>query len=110
MQTDAGCDAILSRGGRHLFLAPWRGRTLIGVWHGVYQGAPDEVASRRRSSRRSSTRRTRRTGLSLSRKDVTMVNFGLILFEDKGRGGRILSENDLLIDHADATIDGLVHF
>ena len=28
-------DAWLSRGGRHLFLAPWRGRTLLGVWHRV---------------------------------------------------------------------------
>src|SRR4051794_28173003 len=31
-------DAIVSRGGRHLFLVPWRGVTLVGVWHKVYQG------------------------------------------------------------------------
>ncbi len=34
-------DAIVSRGGRHLFLVPWRGATLVGVWHKVHQGHPD---------------------------------------------------------------------
>jgi glycerol-3-phosphate dehydrogenase len=34
-------DAVFSRGGRHLFLVPWRGVTLVGVWHKVYQGDPD---------------------------------------------------------------------
>ena len=34
-------DAILSRGARHLFIVPWRGVTLIGVWHKLYPGHPD---------------------------------------------------------------------
>jgi glycerol-3-phosphate dehydrogenase len=34
-------DALLSRGGRHLFLVPWRGYTLCGVWHRSYEGDPD---------------------------------------------------------------------
>jgi glycerol-3-phosphate dehydrogenase len=37
-------DAVLSRGGRHLFLVPWRGVTLVGVWHKVYAGDPDRYA------------------------------------------------------------------
>lgn len=35
-------DARFSRGGRHLFLVPWRDVTLVGVWHKVYDGDPDK--------------------------------------------------------------------
>lgn len=34
-------EAMVSRGTRHLFLVPWRGVTLVGVWHKVYPGNPD---------------------------------------------------------------------
>ena len=34
-------EAMVSRGTRHLFLVPWRGVTLVGVWHKVYPGDPD---------------------------------------------------------------------
>jgi glycerol-3-phosphate dehydrogenase len=34
-------EAMVSRGSRHLFLVPWRGVTLVGVWHKVYPGDPD---------------------------------------------------------------------
>jgi glycerol-3-phosphate dehydrogenase len=37
-------DAILSRDARHLFLVPRGDCTLVGVWHVVYPGRPDEVA------------------------------------------------------------------
>lgn len=30
-------DAKFSRGGRHLFMVPWRGVTLVGVWHKVFE-------------------------------------------------------------------------
>jgi len=105
-------DAILSRGGRHLFLAPWRGRTLIGVWHGVYKGAPDEVSvTEEELNAFLDETNAAYPGLSLSRTDVTMVNFGLILFEDTRKGGAEISfgKRSLLIDHADShRIDGLV--
>lgn len=34
-------DAKFSRGGRHLFMVPWRGVTLVGVWHKVFDNHPD---------------------------------------------------------------------
>lgn len=105
-------DAILSRGGRHLFLAPWRDFTLIGVWHGVYQGAPDEVAVTEEELQAFiDETNAAYPGLSLSRDEVTMVNFGLILFEKpKGGGGEInFGKRSLLIDHADThRVNGLV--
>lgn len=36
-------DALLSRDARHLFLVPWGRQTLVGVWHMVYEGPPDQV-------------------------------------------------------------------
>ncbi|MBE9547076.1 MAG: FAD-dependent oxidoreductase [Proteobacteria bacterium] len=36
-------DTILDRGGRHLFAVPWRDYTLIGVWHVVFNEAPEKI-------------------------------------------------------------------
>lgn len=35
-------DALLSRPARHLFLVPWRNRTIVGVWHVVHDGDADK--------------------------------------------------------------------
>jgi glycerol-3-phosphate dehydrogenase len=35
--------AIINRGGRHVFIIPWRGHSLIGTTYGPYQGNLDEV-------------------------------------------------------------------
>jgi glycerol-3-phosphate dehydrogenase len=34
-------DAVLGRATRHLFAAPWRDKTLIGVWHRLFPDVPD---------------------------------------------------------------------
>ena len=34
-------DAVLSRGGRHYFIAPWRGHSLIGNTDSEFRGSPD---------------------------------------------------------------------
>lgn len=36
-------DAVISRGGRHLFVIPWRGRSLIGTSYAPHGGHPDDV-------------------------------------------------------------------
>src|SRR5690606_27213838 len=36
-------DALLGRESRHLFAAPWQGKTLIGVWHRLFADVPDEA-------------------------------------------------------------------
>lgn len=35
-------DAVVSRGGRHYFLAPWRGTTLCGTTDELFEGDPDD--------------------------------------------------------------------
>jgi len=105
-------DAILSRGGRHLFLAPWREFTLIGVWHGVYKGSPDEVTVTEEELQAFlDETNAAYPGLFLSRKDVTMVNFGLILFEGNQKEPAEISfgKRSILIDHERAHhVNGLV--
>jgi glycerol-3-phosphate dehydrogenase len=36
--------AIVDRGGRHVFVIPWRGRSLIGTTDSPFQGTPDQVS------------------------------------------------------------------
>lgn len=36
-------DALLGRQTRHLFAAPWRDKTLIGVWHKLFPDFPDRA-------------------------------------------------------------------
>ncbi len=37
-------EGLVTRGGRHIFMIPWRGRTLIGTTNVPYQGELEEVA------------------------------------------------------------------
>jgi len=37
-------ESIVNRGGRHIFLIPWRDRTLIGTTNVPFHGEPDELA------------------------------------------------------------------
>ena len=96
-------DAILNRGGRHLFFAPWREYTLIGVWHGVYEGPPDgvNVTGEELQAFIDETNEAY-PGISLSLQDVTMVNSGLILFAENEpkAAGISFGKRSLLIDHA----------
>src|SRR5690606_3750291 len=36
-------DAVLGRSTRHLFVAPWRDKTLLGVWHRLFPESPDHA-------------------------------------------------------------------
>ena len=36
-------EGLVTRGGRHIFMIPWRGRTLIGTTNVPFDGEPDEI-------------------------------------------------------------------
>lgn len=36
-------EALINRGGRHVFLIPWRGHTLVGTTNTPHRGRPDDV-------------------------------------------------------------------
>ena len=95
-------DAVLSRGNRHVFLVPWRNRTLIGVNSRVWPGDPyalevseaevagfvEEVSSA-----------APQFGITLD--DVAMVYAGLLPFGQNDAGAVDLSfgKRSHLIDH-----------
>lgn len=97
-------DAILSRGGRHLFIIPWRDHTLIGSSHVIYEGAADgfAVTDKDRQNLIDEVNEAY-PAFGLTPKDVSTWNAGLVPFGDYyGKRSRI-------IDHArDHGTEGLV--
>lgn len=105
-------DAIMSRAARHLFLVPWRDRTLVGVWHKVVPDDPDamtvfddEVETFLAEVNAGCP------ALGLTPDDVTCFNAGLVLFGDNAPGSSHLryGHRSRLVDHARADgIEGLI--
>jgi glycerol-3-phosphate dehydrogenase len=105
-------DARLSRGGRHLFLTPWRGYTLVGVWHKVYQGPPDEfdVADEELEAFIAEINGAY-AGLHLTLNDVSLWNAGLIPFGENDPAAKDLrfGHRSRIVDHKkEHGVDGLV--
>jgi len=96
-------DAWLSRGNRHLFLAPWRNHTLIGVNSKVYDGDPYKLAVSEGEIQGFVDEICEAApGLGVTRNDVAVVNAGLLPFGENQPGQKDLSfgKRSVLIDHA----------
>jgi glycerol-3-phosphate dehydrogenase len=95
-------DALLSRHGRHVFLVPWRDYTLVGVWHRVHTGRPDELEVREEEIRTwLDDVNGAYPALDLRLGDVSMIHAGLTLFEENSPDAKDLrfGKRSLLIDH-----------
>jgi glycerol-3-phosphate dehydrogenase len=105
-------DAILSRGPRHLFIAPWQRHTLIGVWHTVYSGNPDGFTVTETELRSFLDEiNDRYSGLALTPEDLAMYHAGLILFGDNSAGAVDLrfGHRSRVADHAaEHRVQGLI--
>ncbi len=105
-------DAIFSRGRRHLFIVPWRHYTLVGVWHVVHRGSPDEF--RVTDAELRSFLEEVRAGypaLDATVEEIPLWNAGLVLFGENRPGALNLSygKRSRIIDHARAHgIQGLL--
>jgi glycerol-3-phosphate dehydrogenase len=105
-------DAILSRGPRHLFLAPWRDVTLVGVNSAVFHGDPDtlvvteeEVAGFLREIGEAAPH------LGLTVDDILRVHAGLLpIAEGELVGGNVsFGKRSHVVDNAKADgLEGLV--
>jgi glycerol-3-phosphate dehydrogenase len=105
-------DALLSRAARHLFLVPWRDRTLLGVWHKIVPDDPDaldvyedEVATFLGEVNAGCP------ALRLTPDDVSCFNAGLVLFGENRLGAADLryGHRSRLVDHAVTDgVDGLI--
>lgn len=105
-------DAVLSREKRHLFIAPWRKYSLIGVWHVVYGGDPDQISVPRKDlDEFIGEINTAYPHLGLDVGDVVRWNAGLTLFGENKPGAKNLSygKRSVLYDHAAKNhIQGLI--
>jgi glycerol-3-phosphate dehydrogenase len=98
-------DAILSRGNRHLFIVPWRDYTLVGVWHVVHNGGPEDFTLTGQDVQSFMDEVNRANpGLNLTFDDVCMWNAGLTLFGENSPGQKHLSygKRSIIVDHAQA--------
>lgn len=105
-------DAILSRGRRHLFIVPWRGYTLVGVWHKIHTGSPDSfTVTEEEVQRYLDELNEAYPALALRAEDVLAWNAGLVLFGENEPGAADLSygKRSQIVDHArDHGIEGLI--
>lgn len=106
-------DALLARGARHLFMVPWRERTLVGVWHSVVQRDPDATGLTRDELRAYIAEiNACHPGFNMRESEVERVDFGLVPFgdaADQGAGTISFGKQSRLIDHRHADgIAGLV--
>ncbi|NIQ38211.1 MAG: FAD-dependent oxidoreductase [Proteobacteria bacterium] len=109
--TDA--DALLDRGGRHLFVVPWQGNTLIGVWHVIFDRPPDEIGATEKELQGFVDEFNEAyPGFDLSLKDISMILTGLTLFGEEKKTSRStmsFGKRSRLIDHErEHHIEGLV--
>ena len=101
-------DARLSRGARHLFIAPWRDYTLVGVWHVVWEKDPDSVfVTDEELDRFIAEVNGACPSFGISLDDVSSWNAGLVPFGQNAPGSKDLryGHRSRLIDHADT--DGI---
>ena len=106
-------DAVFSRGNRHILVVPWRRYALIGVWHKVHQGRPEEILVSEEEVQgfldEVNSAYAFEDPLRLS--DVSLVNAGLTLFGENPPDTNNLrfGKRSLIIDHkARHGLDGLV--
>lgn len=102
-------DALLARGARHLFMVPWRERTLVGVWHSVVERAPDATGLTRDELRAYIAEiNACHPGFNLRESEVERVDFGLVPFgdvADQGAASISFGKQSRLIDHRH--VDGI---
>jgi glycerol-3-phosphate dehydrogenase len=107
-------DALFDRGGRHLFIVPWRKYSLIGVWHQVFNKAPEDIRLRQSELQTFLDEINHvYTDVRLTLDDISFVNTGLILFgterDQVGNKNHSFGKRSMIIDHSQENdIEGLM--
>ncbi len=105
-------DALVGRAARHLFLVPWRGRTLVGVWHTVVPRDPDGVGlTHEELGGFIEEINTALPALGVGISDVRRACFGLVPFGEASRqhpGALSFGKQSRITDHRERGISGLI--
>jgi glycerol-3-phosphate dehydrogenase len=94
-------DALLGRATRHLFMAPWRDKTLVGVWHRGFDRNPDlaRVAPEEIDQWIAEVNHVH-PALKLDRSEVTFAHWGLVPFGETATESELsFGKESRLIDH-----------
>jgi glycerol-3-phosphate dehydrogenase len=104
--------AVLTRGARHLFLVPWRGKTLVGVNSLIWRDEPDRLrVTEAEVSEFVAEIAEADPKLGLTMDDVALVMAGLLPVEkgDEEGGDVSFGKRPLVVDHARTDgVQGLV--
>jgi glycerol-3-phosphate dehydrogenase len=104
--------AVLTRGPRHLFLVPWRGRTLVGVNSLIWRDEPDRLrVSEAEVSDFVTEIAEADPRLGLTMDDVALVMAGLLPVEkgDEEGGNVSFGKRPLVVDNArEDGVQGLI--
>jgi glycerol-3-phosphate dehydrogenase len=104
--------AVLTRGARHLFLVPWRGRTLVGVNSLIWREDPDSLrVTEAEVAEFVSEIAEADPKLGLTMDDVALVMAGLLPVEkgDETTGNVSFGKRPLVVDNARTDgVQGLV--
>jgi glycerol-3-phosphate dehydrogenase len=104
-------DALLDKGSSFLFVAPWRGRSLVGTTYAPYPGSPDALRPTRSDVEGLVGEFNRAyPDAGLTPQDVSFVHVGLLPASELDlQSGQVnLARHHRLIDHAAQAMEGLV--
>ena len=107
-------DALFDRGGRHIFIVPWRKYSLIGVWHQVFNNAPEEITIKHAELQQFLDEINHvYQDVQLTLDDISFINTGLILFgtenDQGGKTNHSFGKRSMMIDHfKESNIEGLI--
>jgi glycerol-3-phosphate dehydrogenase len=104
-------DALLGRQTRHLFAAPWRDKTLLGVWHRLFPDLPDNACvAPTEVEEWIAEINTVYPTLRLSPSEVSFAHCGLVPFGETATATELsFGKQSRLIDHRHThQISGLV--
>jgi glycerol-3-phosphate dehydrogenase len=104
-------DAVLGRATRHLFMAPWRDKTLVGVWHRGFDRNPDLArVTPDEIDRWIAEINQVHPALRLEASEVTFANCGLVPFGETATEVELsFGKESRVIDHrARDSVGGLV--
>jgi glycerol-3-phosphate dehydrogenase len=105
-------DAVISKGSRLFFIAPWRNVSMIGTWHDPYEGRPDAFHPSEESIEKMINQvNVALPGAHLSRDEVTLVHRGFLPMAGvHATSGEVsLQKHYRILDHKqDLHVDGLL--
>jgi glycerol-3-phosphate dehydrogenase len=101
-------DAVINKGARYLFVAPWRDRAIIGTNYQVYEGNPDYLRAQENEIQDFLDEVNRAyPPAGLRMEDVSFIHIGLVPISGEKRADVQLAKHSQILDHEEEGLKGL---